>query len=55
MRGYQRSLLEQQEAFLPMIIPMDHEMVILSNAIDWDLGRAIAEVHRNEKVHSTRG
>jgi len=55
MRGYQRSLLEQQEAFLPMNIPMDHEMVILSNAIDWDLGRAIAEVHRNEKVHSTRG
>lgn len=56
MRTYQRSLLDQQqEAFLPLSIPQDHELVILSKAIDWDLAQAIGEANRNEKIQSNRG
>jgi len=55
MRGYQRSLLGQQEAFLPMVVSQDHEMVVLAKALDWDLGQAIAEANRGEKIQSTRG
>lgn len=55
MRRYQQSLLGQQEAFLPLPIPQNHEMVILSKALDWDLGQAVAESNRAEKIKSTRG
>src|SRR3989338_1276772 len=55
MRGYQRSLLGQEEAFLPMAVPQDHEMVILTKVLDWDLGQVIAEANRSEKIQSTRG
>ena len=55
MRVYQRSLLDQQEAFLPLVVPQNHEMVILSKALDWDLVQAIAEANRSEKIQSTRG
>jgi hypothetical protein len=55
MREYQKSLLGQQEAFLPLPVPQSHEMVILSKALDWDLGQAIAEASRAEKVVSSRG
>jgi transposase, IS5 family len=55
MSRYQRSLLDQQEAFLPMSVPQNHEMVILSRALDWDLAQVIGETNRDEKVKSTRG
>jgi hypothetical protein len=55
MRQYQRSLLGQQEVFLPLPVPQSHEMVVLSKALDWDLGQAIAEANRGEKIKSTRG
>lgn len=55
MRGYQRSLLDQQEAFLPLAVPQNHEIVILAKALDWDLCQAIAEANRSEKIQSSRG
>lgn len=55
MRPYQKSFLDQQESFLPLAVPQDHEMVILSKALDWDLGQAIAEANRAEKIKSPRG
>jgi hypothetical protein len=55
MRGYQRSLLDQQESFLPMSISQDHELVVLSKVVDWDLAQAIGEANRSEKVQSNRG
>lgn len=55
MRGYQRSMLDQQDAFLPLVVPQNHEMVILSKVLDWDMGQAIAQANRSEKVQSSRG
>lgn len=55
MRPYQKSLLDQQESFLPIVIPEQHEMVILSRVLDWDLMQAIGEANRDEKIQSTRG
>ena len=55
MRTYQKSFLDQQESFLPVVIPERHEMVTLSRVLDWDLMQAIAEAHRSEKIISTRG
>ena len=55
MHPYQKSFLDQQESFLPIKIPEQHEMVTLSRALDWDLMQAISEAHRSEKVISTRG
>jgi transposase, IS5 family len=55
MHGYQRSLLDQQESFLPIVVAQDHELVILSKVLDWDMGQAIAEANRSEKIQSTRG
>lgn len=55
MRSIQQSLLGQQESFLPIPIPQDHEMVVLSKVIDWDLLQVIAEERRKDVVSSTRG
>ena len=55
MRPYQKSFLDQQESFLPVVIPEHHEMVTLSRVLDWDLMQAIGEAHRSEKIISTRG
>lgn len=55
MRPYQRSLLDQQETFLPVSVSSDHEMIILSKVLDWDLMQAIGEVSREKVVKSTRG
>ncbi len=55
MRPIQQSLLGQQESFLPIPIPQDHEMVILSKTLDWDLLQVIAEECRRGVVSSTRG
>lgn len=55
MRGYQQSLLGQHETFIPVAVPQDHEMVILSKNLDWNLMQTIAEIHREKVVISTRG
>lgn len=55
MRPYQRSFLEQQETFLPIPIQQDHEMVVLSKNLDWDLMQALAEACRDENIKSNRG
>ena len=55
MRPYQRSLLDQQETFLPAKISTSHEMVLLSKALDWGLMQTIGEIRRDKVVKSTRG
>ena len=55
MRPYQKSLLDQQETFLPVSVSSTHEMLILSKALDWDLMQTIGEIHREKVVKSTRG
>lgn len=55
MRLYQQSLLAQQETFIPFAVPQEHEMVVLSKNLDWNLMQTIAEIHREKVVASTRG
>lgn len=55
MRPYQMSLLDQMDFYRPIPIQKDHEMVILSQTIDWDLFQAISEIHRERTIISTRG
>jgi hypothetical protein len=55
MRPYQRSLLDQQETFMPVQVDPDHKMVILSKALDWDYMQILAEVRREKVIKSNRG
>jgi len=56
MRPYQRSLLDQEpESFLPIKIREEHEMLVLSKVLDWDLMQAISEANRDEVIKSNRG
>jgi hypothetical protein len=55
MRPYQRSLLDQQECFTPVQVDSNHEMVILSKALDWDYMQIMAEQRRDLVVTSNRG
>jgi hypothetical protein len=55
MRPYQRSLLGQQETFTPVSIQPNHEMVVLSKTLDWDLMQVIGESHRDNVIKSNRG
>lgn len=55
MRSYQKSLLGQSSQFISLPVPKDHEMVVLSDQLDWDLLTMIGETRRDLKIHSTRG
>jgi hypothetical protein len=55
MRPYQRSLLDQQEAFMPLTVKQDHPMMVLSKNLDWDLMQVIGETKREEVVKTNRG
>lgn len=55
MRPYQQSLLDQHETFIPVAVSKEHEMVVLSKHLDWNLMQTIAEIHREKVVVSTRG
>lgn len=55
MNPYQRSFLDQQETFMPITVQQDHEMIILSKTLDWDLMQAIAETCRDEVIKSNQG
>jgi len=55
MRPYQPSLLDQQEQFMPTRLSSDHQMVILSKALDWDYMQILAETQRNLFIKSNRG
>ena len=56
MRPYQRSFLDQsQSQFIPIAVPKEHELVVLSDHLDWDLLQAIGESRRDAKRLSSRG
>lgn len=55
MRPYQQSLFGEEATFLPVTVSPSHEMVILEKSLDWDLMQAIAEIHREKVIKSTRG
>lgn len=55
MRPYQRSLLDQQEAFMPLTVMQDHPMMVLSKNLDWDLMQTIGETHREKVIKTNRG
>ena len=55
MRPYQQSLLGQQDQFVSLPVPKDHEMVMLADSLDWDLLQSIGESRRDLMVKSTRG
>jgi hypothetical protein len=40
---------------MPIPIQMDHQMVLISQALDWDLIQAIGEIHREKKNKSNQG
>ena len=55
MRPIQQSLLGQQDTFMPIAVSSDHEMVILSQNLDWDLMQTIGECSRDKIIKSNRG
>jgi hypothetical protein len=55
MRTYQMSMLEQSETFSPIAIQKDHEMVVISKALNWDLFQEIAATARARVIKTTRG
>jgi len=55
MRPIQQSLLGQQETFMPVTVSPDHEMMILSKNLDWDLMQTIGEANRANIIKSNQG
>jgi hypothetical protein len=41
--------------YKPISIQNNHEMVVISRALDWDLFQAISEIHREKTITSNRG
>jgi hypothetical protein len=55
MRPYQRSLLGQQEAFMPIKVDPTHLMAVMNQNLDWDFMQCLGERRRELVVTSNRG